>query len=259
MGQHFLSNRSAAARLVDIFAPRPGQHVIEIGPGKGALTDRLVESGARVTAVELDRRLAEALRARYEGREEFTLVEGDILDHSIEDLARPAPARIVANLPYSITGEVLPRLLLAASCLTDMMLMLQKEVVDRIVASPGGRRYGSLSVLAQYFTVPRVVMRLSPSSFSPPPAVASAVAQFRFRTGRELPAGREAAYAAFIRLLFAHRRRTLLNNLRAAGARAPKDRPDPAETLARCGIDARRRPETLDRDECLRLYLSLDG
>lgn len=257
MGQHFLSNRAAAARLVELFAPRPGQHVIEIGPGKGALTDHLLDSGARVTAIELDSRLAAMLRGRYTERSGFTLVEGNVLDQSIEEIARPAPARIVANLPYSITGEVLPRLLMAGSCLSDMMLMLQKEVVERIVAPPGGRKYGSLSVLVQYFTRPRIVMRLSPSSFSPPPAVASAVAEFIFRTPRELPASREASYARFVQTLFAHRRRTLLNNLKAAPPIPEAPAADIA--LANSGIDARRRPETLTRQECLRLYRELAG
>jgi 16S rRNA (adenine1518-N6/adenine1519-N6)-dimethyltransferase len=241
------------------FDPKPGSRVIEIGPGRGVLTALLLESGARVTAVEIDPRLAGELRHRFAGAASFTLIEADILRCDIAALAGGAPARVLANLPYSITGPVLMRLFGAAACLTDMMLMLQREVVNRLVAPPGGRIYGSLSVLAQYFTEPSPVMVLAPGSFRPPPAVSSAVVAMPFRTPRELDPGKERLYPIYMRVLFGRRRRTLLNNLKGAAPcrEAFPGLADPAGSLARAGLDPGRRPETLSRRECLDLFSAL--
>jgi len=247
MGQHFLSNLPAARRMVEKFGPRQGEHVLEIGPGRGVLTTLLLDAGARVTAIELDAGLAESLGQRLAGYPGFRLVAGNVLRCDLAELAEGGPARVLANLPYAITGEVLMRLFGAASALTGMMLMLQREVVNRMVAAPGGRVYGSLSVLSQYFTEPRVVMSLSPGSFTPPPAVSSSVVDMPFRALRELSPADEGRYPAFVRMIFAHRRRTLLNNLKLAGL--PAD-----EALAAAGIDGSRRPETLSRSECLALF-----
>ena len=236
--------------MVELFEPRNGERVIEIGPGRGVLTGLLLATGAMVTAVEVDPRLAEALAARFRHEPGFHLIQADILKCDFALLAGGQPARVMANLPYSITGEVLVRLFAASGVLTAMTLMLQREVVNRLVAPPGGRVYGSLSVLAQYFTLPRTVMTLAPGSFTPPPAVSSAVVSMPFRIGRELPAAMEREYPGFIRMLFAHRRRTLLNNLKAASAAAS----DPTLLLRDAGIDPARRPETLGRLEVLRLF-----
>ncbi len=250
MGQHFLSNKDAVRRLIDLFSPVAGERVVEIGPGRGALTDPLAEAGVRLVAIERDADLASRLQSRYAGRPAVTIVHADALECDLAAVAG-GPARLIANLPYSITGEALHRMLLAGPPLTSLFLMLQREVVNRIVAPPGSRVYGSLSVMSQYFTRPQTMMALSPGSFTPTPAVSSAVVFMPFRAlPREVPPDRERAYTAFIRELFAHRRRTLLNNLKAA-------RPDRAGSLAALlsglGIDPVRRPETLSREECLRL------
>jgi 16S rRNA (adenine1518-N6/adenine1519-N6)-dimethyltransferase len=256
-------NVQAARRIVERFAPKPGSRVIEIGPGRGALTTLLMESGASVIAVEVDPGLADELRERFAGLPPFTLIEADILRCDIAALAGGEPSRVLANLPYSITGPVLMRLFAACGSLTDMTLMLQREVANRIVASPGGRVYGSLSVVAQYFTDPRAIMDLAPGSFSPPPAVSSTVLEMPCRARRELTAGDEKLYPAFVRLLFGRRRRTLLNNLKGAGhfpaailERLP-GLADPAAGLGRAGLDPLRRPETLARGECLELFRAL--
>jgi len=248
LGQHFLSNQAAARRIVEMFGPAPGQHVIEIGPGRGALTGLLLEGGARVTAVEVDFELVASLRQRFVDAGSLSVISADILRCDIAELAGKTPARVLANLPYSITGEALMRLFRAAGALTDMTLMLQREVVTRLVAPPGGKVYGSLSMVAQYFTEPRAVMNLAPGSFSPPPAVSSTVVSMPFLSPRELSADAERDYPPFVRMLFAHRRRTLLNNLKSGGCAEPE------ETLRRAGIDASRRPETLDRTESLALF-----
>ncbi len=247
LGQHFLA-AAAARRIVELFEPRAGSLVIEIGPGRGALTAPLLAAGARVVAVEIDARLAEGLHRRFGEHEGFALVHADVLRCDPAELTAGGPARLLANLPYSITGAVLSRLFAASTVLTDLMVMVQKEVADRIVARPGGRPYGSLSLLAQYFTTPRVVLRLGSGAFDPPPDVASCVIGMPFRRPRELDACGESAYPGFVRSLFAHRRRTLLNNLKAAGLERPE------EALRGAGIDPSRRPETLAREECVRLF-----
>ena len=235
--------------------------MIEIGPGRGVLTGPLLQSGAAVTAIEVDSALAAHLIERFGSEQRFKLIEADVLKCDIAAIAGPARARVLANLPYSITGPVLVRLFGACACLTDMTLMLQREVVNRIVATPGGRIYGSLSVLAQYFTEPRIIMKVGPGSFTPPPAVSSTVVAMPFRPVRELAPAMEKLYPPYVRMLFAHRRRTLANNLKAA---APLDAGaaalwDPMALLARTGIDPTRRPETLTREEALRLFLEMMG
>ena len=259
LGQHFLSNPDVANRIIASFRPSTGDHVIEIGPGRGVLTDPLLRSGARVTAIEVDLELAVYLRERFGDAPGFTLIQADVLKCDLSAIAAPT-ARVLANLPYSITGPVMVRLFAASATLTDMTLMLQREVVNRIVAPPGGRIYGSLSMLAQYFTEPRLLMPVSAGSFTPPPAVSSAVVTMPFRRDRELTPAMERLYPSFIRMLFAHRRRTLANNLKAAThlpRAAAEALSDPQGLLARAGIDPARRPETLTRDEALRLFLQM--
>lgn len=253
LGQHFLSNHRAARRLVEIFAPAPGDRVIEIGPGGGVLTTLLLDAGARVIAVEIDDHLATRLEASLPDRSGLELIRADILHCDLDDLTGGQPARVIANLPYSISGDVLFKLLAGGSSIRDMLLMLQSEVVERIVSEPGVKAYGSLSVLAQYFTDPRRVMRLGPGSFTPPPAVHSAVVAMPFRRNRELSSRQELAYPRFIRALFARRRRTILNNLKQAGYADAPDR------SASAGIDPARRPETLSRSECLALFGAIAG
>jgi len=255
LGQHFLINKAAARSIVARFAPRPGELVIEIGPGHGALTDHIIEAGARVIAVELDPRLGDELTARHAGAPGFRLVRGDVLARDIDALCAGESVRVLANIPYSITGELILKLLLAAPPLTAMTLMVQKEVADRIVAGPGSRTYGSLSVLTQYFTEPALQMILRPGSFAPPPAVFSAVVAMPFRKRRELDAAVEKDYARFVRDLFGNRRQTLRNNLRRSLSKLP-----PALFTAivveieNVGINLSRRPETLNRSEVLALH-----
>jgi len=257
LGQHFLRNAAAADQIVAAFAPAPGEVILEIGPGHGALTGRLLDAGAIVAAVEKDRRAAEGLISRLGGREGLHLTVADALKVDFEPLLRGldgragARFRLLANLPYSVGTEIACRILMRPDLFSSMTVMLQREVAERICAEPGGRTYGSLSLLAQYFAEPRVVMRLAPGSFEPKPEVHSAVVLMPIRARRELDAEAEAAYPAFLRTLFHQRRRTLPHNLEAAWG---PDRKAIAERLAALGIDPARRPETLTREECLRLF-----
>lgn len=257
-GQNFLRSQPAADRIVEIFGPRPGGTVLEIGPGEGVLTGRLLDRGAVVVAVERDERLAEELQRRLAGREGFHLLVADARKVELEPLLAPrlppgGRARVLSNLPYSVGTEILIHLLRHPRLLESLTVMLQREVADRICAAHGGRIYGSLSVLSQYYTEPRRVMTLEPGSFSPPPAVRSALIHMPFRDARGLPREREDEYAAFVHAAFRSRRRTLANNL------APVWGCDASEAAARiraAGIDPGARPEALGRESFLAVFLA---
>lgn len=260
LGQHFLANEAAADQIVEHFAPLPGDPVLEIGPGRGVLTGRLLAAKAELVAIEKDRALAEELAGRFGGETNFHLEVADAREADLEALVRPwlpqgdtgAKSRVLANLPYSAGTEILGRLLTRPRLFSSLTLMLQREVAERICASPGGRLYGSLSVFSQYFTEPKIVMRLTPGSFRPPPKVHSALVLMPFRAERELERPLEEKYPPFVRSLFSSRRRTLPHNLVPAWG---KDIHAIAKRLRSLGIDPGRRPETLTRTECLTLFL----
>lgn len=258
LGQHFLANLRAADAIVAGFAPRPGEPVLEVGPGHGVMTERLLARGAVVVAVEKDPALVAELRRRFAAESLLDLHEADALRVDFEAILRPAlaaagrpRARVLANLPYSVATKILARWLAAADLFESFTLLLQREVVERIAARPGGKAYGSLSVLAQYFTRPEIKMHLAPGSFRPPPKVDSSLVHMVLRQERELSREQEAAYPAFARRLFLSRRRTLPHNLKGIWG-AETDRI--ARGLAEMGIDPERRPETLTREECVAIF-----
>jgi len=260
LGQHFLANLRAADAIVDAFSPAAGEPVLEVGPGRGVLTERLLARGAVVAAIEKDERLAATLRERLAAHAGFHLHVGDALRADLGEILRPLleaaagrRARVLANLPYSVASKILARLFADAALFSSFTLLLQREVVDRICSPPGRREYGSLSVLAQYFARPRLLMHLSPGSFRPVPRVESALVHLPLREDRELGAEDESAYPRFIRRLFLSRRRTLPHNLKGMLGR---DARAIARSLDEIGIDAGRRPETLVREECLRIFLA---
>ena len=172
-GQHFLSDQSIIEAIIDAIAPRPGQFVVEIGPGLAALTQPLVERLGALTVVELDRDLALRLRAHPQ----LTVVESDVLKVDFRALAasRPEPMRVVGNLPYNISSPILFHLLEVADVVQDQHFMLQKEVIDRMVAAPSTSDYGRLSVMLQWRYAMENVLFVPPESFDPPPRVDSAV------------------------------------------------------------------------------------
>jgi 16S rRNA (adenine1518-N6/adenine1519-N6)-dimethyltransferase len=237
-GQHFLHDRQVLARIADAVAPAPGEHVLEIGPGRGALTDLLLERCGSLDAIEIDRDLAAALRERGDPR--LRLHEGDALDFDYEALARErgGPLRVVGNLPYNISTPLLFRLLAQRSSIRDLHVMLQKEVIDRMAAAPGEEAYGRLTVmLAPWFEIEKL-FDVGPGAFQPPPRVWSAVARLtvlsppRFTT--------PPAYGLVVADAFSQRRKTLRNSLR---------RLVPEDAYQRCGIDPGARPETLAPDQ----------
>lgn len=232
-GQHFLVDPRYVERIVAAVDPRPGQPVVEIGPGNGALTGPLIERAGHVSAIEIDRDLAAALRARFPPHR-LTLVEGDALR---VDFARfGSGLRIVGNLPYNIGSPLLFRLAAQAHAIADATVMLQKEVVDRMTAAPATADYGRLTVMLQVlFAVERLFV-IPPGAFRPAPKVDSAVARLT-PLGERAPALADAAlFARVVAAAFAQRRKTLRNALSSLCDEA---------ALRAAGIDPGARGETL--------------
>ncbi|HEX8335835.1 MAG TPA: 16S rRNA (adenine(1518)-N(6)/adenine(1519)-N(6))-dimethyltransferase RsmA [Pyrinomonadaceae bacterium] len=264
LGQNFLVDESYARRIVGALGPRPGETVLEIGPGRGALTSLLLESGARVVAVELDRELAPLLRERFGGREGFKLVEADALELDFCAAVEPATsARVVANLPYNISTAILQRLGEQRRCVPEMVLMLQHEVVERITAPPGSAERGYLTVLVEAFCDAEALFDVPPGAFRPVPKVWSTVARLRARRGPGEAAGGGPDEGLFLRLVgagFAQKRKTILNNLRSAPEelRALLELAGGAQSvLEAAGVDPRRRAEALTLAEWVTLSESL--
>jgi len=251
-GQHFLEP-VWVAKVIRAIDPQPADHFLEIGPGRGALTGPLLDRVASVQAFEIDRDLAAALRTSSPTTRKLTLVEGNFLDTASRLAgARSHALRVAGNLPYNVASPILFKLLeLHASGvpLVDATLMLQHEVADRLVAAPGGREYGVLSILVQHTADVERLLSLPPGAFRPPPKVRSALVRVRFRDPRP-PADDPQTFAALVQAIFTRRRKTLANALLAfpLSTRLP-----PGAALERAAIDGRRRPETLAVPELVRL------
>jgi 16S rRNA (adenine1518-N6/adenine1519-N6)-dimethyltransferase len=265
LGQNFLVGSHYPRRIVSSVAPRAGETIIEIGPGHGALTGLLVESGARVIAIELDPELIPGLSRMFSGRENFRLVEADALKIDYCGLIAPeADARVVANLPYYISTPILQRLIEHRRCLSEMTLMLQREVVERITAPPGGKEYGFLSVFTQFYCEAEKLFDVPPGAFRPAPQVHSSALRLRLRARPAAPVDDEALMIELTKTLFAQRRKTILNNLRAGRNRLGRDRSDLIDEseiislLSSSGLEPKRRAETLSVEEIARLANAIE-
>jgi 16S rRNA (adenine1518-N6/adenine1519-N6)-dimethyltransferase len=257
-GQHFLEP-AWVAKLVQAVAPQPGEPFVEIGPGRGAITWPLVERSGRVLAIEVDRDLAAALRAR--GSPGLTVIEDDVLDANLPaliegwqelplDAARPV--RVVGNLPYNISSPILFKLLqtaVATNGLRDATLMLQREVAERLLARPATREYGVLTVLTALHADVVPLLNLPPGAFRPPPKVSSTVVRLVFRPAA-VTLRDEALFTRMVRTVFTQRRKTMANALKpfAEGLELTA-----AGALAAAALDPQRRPETLQLVELARL------
>jgi 16S rRNA (adenine1518-N6/adenine1519-N6)-dimethyltransferase len=208
-GQHFLADRAVTDAIVAAIDPQPGERLVEIGPGLGAMTDPLVARCGRLTVIELDRDLA----ARLRRRSELDVVESDVLKVDFAALAQRlgGPLRVVGNLPYNISTPILFHLLAAVDAVVDQHFMLQKEVVDRMAAAPGGKDYGRLSVMLQWRYAIESVLEVPPQAFDPPPRVDSAVV--RLLPLRAPPAIDAALLAELVAVAFSQRRKLLRHTL----------------------------------------------
>jgi 16S rRNA (adenine1518-N6/adenine1519-N6)-dimethyltransferase len=262
--QNFLADPDVLQAILDLAEAGPGTRVLEIGPGLGILTGALLDAGAEVTSVELDRSLVTYLKQRFEapiGDGRLRLIEGDALDQQLPDLVAP-PYRVVANLPYHITSPILHRLLERPPRPERLVLMVQAEVAERIAAPPGRMSY--LSVFVQYHAVVRVALPVPPEAFEPAPKVSSAVTVLEPRAARPLTAEAEPWLWGLVQSGFRERRKMLRNVLARQLHRGEDGASGPPvgqagvdAALERAGIAGDRRPQTLAVDDWLRLMTAL--
>jgi 16S rRNA (adenine1518-N6/adenine1519-N6)-dimethyltransferase len=244
LGQHFLNDRRILERIADALDLHGTETVIEIGPGRGGLTDVLAEKAGRLVAVEIDRALAAQLRQRFAPRDSVSIVEADVLDVNLGELAS-GPFRLVGNVPYYITTPILFHALEPPRP-DRAVYLVQREVADRIVASPGSKEYGALSVNVQSVAVPRILFRVAPGSFQPPPKVESAVVRIDPRPHPAIAPDEETEFRRFVQDVFGMRRKQLQRILRTLWS-ASSEVVDAA--LAASGIEPSARPETLSVEQ----------
>ena len=272
LGQNFLSDARVSRRIVDAVSPQPDDIIIEIGPGTGALTRLLTERSGFVLAIEIDSRLVEELRQSLPATN-LSIIQADVMRVDWNELIGKAQAlwrdahadqsaqpriRVVANLPYYISTPIIEKLIGAGDAITDMTLMLQKEVVNRITSPPGTKEYGYLSVLVQFYCTATKLFEVPPAAFSPAPKVESAILKLVVRERPAVDVLNETKFIALVGAAFAQRRKTILNNLKAAQPALNFTR-DIAPALDESGIDPRRRAETLTMEEFGALYKALYG
>lgn len=251
-GQHFLHDRSVINRMISALVLQPDDQVIEIGPGTGALTFPLLEKLSYLQLVEIDRDVIDWWRQQEQA------VQDKLHIRTLDALKLDVPAlrgnnssqlRVVGNLPYNISTPLIFHLISHATHIRDMLFMLQKEVVDRITASPGTKDYGRLSVMVQYFCETEYLLKIGPGAFSPPPKVDSAVVYLKPRTEFILPAQDVAVLSATVAKAFAQRRKTLRNTLKDLLT---------AEQIESLAIDPGKRAETLSVTDFVRLSNLVD-
>ncbi len=244
-GQNFLHDSGVIDRIIRAISPKAGERLLEIGPGQGALTDSLVNSAAQLDVIEIDRDLVQILTERFALNTNFTLHEGDALKFDFARLnAEPSSLRVVGNLPYNISTPLIFHLLNNAHLVRDMHFMLQKEVVERMAAKPGGGDWGRLSIMVQYHCRVEHLFNVGPGSFSPPPKVDSAIVRLTPYAQLPHPAKDARALDRVVREAFNHRRKTLRNTLKNILS---------AEAIEAAGVDGSLRPEQLDIAAFVRL------
>ncbi len=255
LGQNFLTDDAARHRIADALGDISTKTVVEIGPGRGSITTLLAARAARLLCVELDRSLAAELRFKFRNHPNVEILEADILETDLTQLIGPTQkTHIVGNLPYYITSDILLHLAHHARVIDLAIVMMQREVADRVAAEPGTRDYGLLSVTVQMSAQPDTLFTLPPEAFTPPPEVHSTVLRLAMHSRyAELGITDPAAFTSFLRTCFAQKRKTLSNNLRAAGTLP--DRVAQACTIA--AVSASARAESLDLPELASLFRSL--
>ena len=250
LGQNFLTDQSAISSILNRFNAQSGEPVVEIGPGRGALTAGLLKSGALLTAVEFDRDMVSILKNRFGTQEHFSIIQADILKITLSDCHSAGPVRVIGNLPYNISSPILFHLLNQIDSVKDMYFMLQKEVVERIVADPGNRDYGRPSIMLQRSFETTMDVVIEPESFTPPPKVRSAMLRL---VPRQQPIGGRIDVKLFERVVtqaFSQRRKTLRNTLKGLAT---------SEQMESVGIDPGQRAESVDVAGFTRLVAALES
>jgi 16S rRNA (adenine1518-N6/adenine1519-N6)-dimethyltransferase len=265
LGQHFLTSPEWAGSIVDALGDVSQSTVLEIGPGRGILTSLLVARARRVIAVEIDRVLAAQLRLKFGMERNVEILEADILAIDFDSLfgpkpglgrpgieLKPDPTKVVGNLPYYITSDILLRLFEYSKYFESIVIMVQKEVADRIAASPGGRDYGVLSATAQLYARVEKLLTLPPGAFAPPPKVHSTVLRLTMEPRQQELDVAGDGFIDFLRASFGQKRKTLWNNLKTKYS-APRLK----EALAEAGIKPTVRAETLSLEQSAAIYRGL--
>ena len=245
LGQNFLIKRGIVDEIVHAAELTPGEPVLEVGPGIGTLTQGLAQSGADVTAIELDRRLLDVLDTTLASYDNVRIVHGDVLKLDVPTIMNHKPFKVVANLPYYITTPIIMSLLESKLPIERLVVMVQKEVALRMVAQPGTKDYGALSVAVQYYTEPDIVLDVPPKSFLPAPAVTSSVIRCVLRDKPPVDVIDEKLFFRVVKAGFAQRRKTFANTMKTTGL--SKDRIE--ELLEKANIDGQRRGETFTLQE----------
>ena len=258
LSQHFLHDRNVAARIADAVAAPPGARVVEIGPGRGALTEPLLERGYRVSAIELDSDLAAELRRRWAGREELRVVEGDALDVPLPATGPEDPVWVVGNLPYAVTSPLLFRVLeqIERAAVRGMVFMIQREVAERLAGEPGTKAYGALTVGVQLVADVEILFDVGAGAFQPPPGVVSTVVRLLPHDRYGLDPARRRRVRSLVQALFGQRRKQIQKSLRTLEGWG-LERAEVARVARVSGLDLARRPETLSPAEFLALEAGL--
>jgi len=267
LGQHFLIDKSAAVRIAESLGDLSHSTVLEIGPGRGALTSLLARRARRLIAIELDRVLAAQLRMHFSLASNVEIIEADILAVDFDTIFGPKPGstrpglnhepervRVAGNLPYFITSDILLRLFEYRKYFATVVLMVQREVADRLAAQPGKSDYGLLSATAQLYAKTEKLFTLPPSAFSPPPKVHSTVVRLTMDSRLESLQVPEEAFIRFLRLSFGQKRKTLWNNLKSE-----YDSHFLRSAMERAGVKPAVRAEALSLEKAAALYRALSG
>ncbi|HUN89404.1 MAG TPA: 16S rRNA (adenine(1518)-N(6)/adenine(1519)-N(6))-dimethyltransferase RsmA [Terriglobales bacterium] len=267
LGQHFLTDGEAAETIVEALGKISDQVVIEIGPGRGALTELLLARAGHLIAIELDHVLAAQMRLKYSRFQNLEVVEGDFLRIEVPTLLHHKPgllndripgspvqmtARVVGNIPYYITSDILLKLFAEHRHFDRFVLMMQKEVADRVLARPGSSDYGLLSATAQLYTKVEKILTLPPGAFNPPPKVHSMVLRFETAPRFDQLQVPEDGFIEFLKLSFAQKRKTLANNLKASYS---EERIKPA--LKAAGLKPDVRAEAISLEQAAKLFKAL--
>jgi len=248
LGQNFLLDENVLRKIARAIDPKPEEHFIEIGPGMGALTKHLLEAGSHCTAIEIDQRLIPLLQERFASYPNFKLLNRDFREVDLRQFARARKLRLAGNIPYHITSHLVFTAFAQRTLLRDMTLTVQREVAERIVAPPGGKDYGILSIISQTFASAELLFTISPHVFRPKPEVESAVVRWQFQPP-PVPIIDEDFYVQMVKTVFGQRRKTLRRSLsKLMKADAQLD-----------FIDLQRRPETLAIAELIQLANACAG